>query len=139
MNFKVNGKIIEKVENPVFKRDVVKLEFEHFKTNTPNRHQIIEESAKILKVNPEFLMLQKISTVYGSAKCIAKLHVYKNRKDLEANEPAYLLKRVEKKEEPKKEEAPTPTPEAPKPAEEKKEEVKTEEKQKEGDVKKEGE
>lgn len=124
----MKSKIVKKENNPVFKRDVVKIEIEHFGSNTPNRQLILKEAGKLLKTDEELIMIQKISTVYGSAKCIVKVHVYKKRKDLEKNEPPYLIKRLAKKEEEKKEEAPKAPEEnkteekpAEKPKEEKKE------------------
>lgn len=140
-------KLIDKKEDVIFKREEVRIEIEHFKTTTPNRQVILEECAKFLKTDKELIILQRISTVYGAAKCIVKLHTYKKRKELEDNEPAYLLKRVEKKEAPKPAEAPKETPKTEeKPKAEKKEEPakpaeapKEEVKKVEAEVKKEGE
>ncbi len=121
-----------KTENPLFKREVVKIELEHPAATTPNRKTVLAVAVKELNTKPELVMLNKIQTVYGTAKSIITVHAYKNRKDLEANEPKYLIKRNSFKEEEKKEEKPAPAAPAEVPKEEeKKEESKPAEKPKE--------
>ncbi|MBN1923804.1 MAG: 30S ribosomal protein S24e [Nanoarchaeota archaeon] len=113
-------KILDKSEDKVFKREKIRLEFEHPSMQTPDRKTVLQAAVKLLNTNMDNLIIRKVGTVYGEPKSIVTLHVYKNKKDLEANEPKYLIKRNTFAEEKKEEEKPAETPKT----EEKKEESK---------------
>ncbi|PIU61314.1 hypothetical protein COX58_02800 [archaeon CG_4_10_14_0_2_um_filter_Archaea_38_6] len=103
----MKSKIVDKNDNPLMKREEVRIEIEHFGEKTPDRKIILAESAKLLNKDEKLISVNKIRTFYGESKCMIRVHVYKNSKDLENNEPKYLIKRntfEEKKEEAKPEE-----------------------------------
>ncbi len=108
--------ITEEKNQPLLERRVVKATLT-FQGGTPTRKDVITNMAAQLKVKEELLVLKAIRTVFGRMKAVATVHVYKNKKQVEAVEPAYRLNRGKAK--PKKEEKPAEAPkEEAKPAEE---------------------
>lgn len=107
----MKAKILDKKEDKLFKREIVRIEVEHTSSTTPNRKMLLQEASKLLNKEMQVLALKKINSIYGESKSIATIHVYKNRKDLESNEPKFIIKRNTFKEEEKPaEQAPAESP-----------------------------
>lgn len=89
----MDTKILEKIEKPVLKREVVKILIKHPGEKTPDRKTVISVASKLLNKSNDLIILKRISTIFGQNKCVAEVHSYKNRDDLEENEPEFLIKR----------------------------------------------
>ncbi len=95
-------KIIDERKNKIIGRDEIKIRIEHPKGRTPSRKEIIEKAEKMISTKRDLFVIRKIQTIYGEPASIVTIHRYKDRKDLEANEPKHIIKRntiEEKKEE----------------------------------------
>jgi len=124
--------IVQKTENPMFKRTEVRFKVEHAGGPTPKRLDVRGQLATLLGVPEELVVIDKLASTYGKHEASGIARAYGSRERLEALEPKYLLKRglpKEKKEEAKAEEKPKEKPKEEKPKEEKPKE-KTEEKAK---------
>jgi len=140
--------IIEKTENPLFKRTEVKFKADHAGEPTPKRLDARAQLAAQLGVAEELIVIEKLASTHGRQVASGIARVYSSREQLEGLEPKFLLKRdmpkdakaeVKPEEKPKeakpeepKEEAKPKKPEAEK-AEETSEGAKPEEKVKEAD------
>jgi len=123
--------IISEKKNPAMKRDEHIISVDHSGKATPNRPAIIKDVAKLIKVNDDLIIVDKIVSNKGLQSSIAYVLSYKKKDDVPEYKLQKMKKRIEmiKKEkppEPKVEEAAT---EAPKEAAA--EEVKEEEKKEE--------
>jgi len=117
--------IVQKIENPMFKRTEVRFKVEHAGGPTPKRLDVRGQLATLLGVPEELVVIDKLASTYGKHEASGMARAYGSRERLEALEPKYLLKRglpKEKKEEAKAEEKPKEKPKEAKPKEEKAEE-----------------
>jgi len=134
--------IISEKKNPAMKRDEHIISVDHSGKATPNRPAIIKDVAKLIKVNDDLIIVDKIISNKGLQSSIAYVLSYKKKDDV----PEYKLQKMKKriamiKKEKPAEAAPAPVEEKPTEGEEKKEEgaeseapkqeVKTEEKKEE--------
>ena len=123
--------IVQKTENPMFKRTEVRFKVEHAGGPTPKRLDVQGQLAALLGVPEELVVIDKLASTYGKHEASGIARAYGSRERLEALEPKYLLKRglpKEKKEEAKAEEKPKEKPKEK--AEEKPKEEKAEAKEK---------
>ncbi|MFQ6129527.1 MAG: 30S ribosomal protein S24e [Candidatus Hadarchaeaceae archaeon] len=129
--------IIEKTENPLFKRTEVKFKADHAGGPTPKRLDARAQLAAQLGVAEELIVIEKLASTHGRQVASGIARVYSSREQLEGLEPKFLLKRdmpkeakaeVKPEEKPKVEKPPEKKVEVPKEAkpEEPKEEAKPE-------------
>lgn len=115
--------IIEKTENPLFKRTEVKFKVNHAGEPTPKRLDARAQLAAQLGVTEELIVIEKLASTYGRQVASGIARVYSSREQLEGLEPKFLLKRDMPKEA-KAEAKPEEKPKAEKPPEKKAEEPK---------------
>jgi small subunit ribosomal protein S24e len=98
-------KLVNKKEDKITKKTIYELEIEYKGQKTPDRKTVIEMASKELRIEKKLMIIKKINNVYGKTFSKITIHAYKDRQDLEKNEPKHLIKRVNFKEEekPKKE------------------------------------
>ena len=129
--------IIEKTENPLFKRTEVKFKADHRGEPTPKRLDARAQLAAQLGVAEELIVIEKLASTHGRQVASGIARVYSSREQLEGLEPKFLLKRgmpkeaeaeAKPEEKPKVEKPPEKKVEEPKEAKPKepKEEAKTE-------------
>lgn len=129
--------IIEKTENPLFKRTEVKFKADHAGEPTPKRLDARAQLAAQLGVAEELIVIEKLASTHGRQAASGIARVYSSREQLEGLEPKFLLKRdmpkeakaeAKHEEKPKAEKPPEKKVEGPKEAkpEEPKEEAKPE-------------
>lgn len=118
---KMKVEIVDKVENPLFKRTELKLRVDHAGAPTPKRLEVRSQLAALLGVAEDLVIIEKISSSHGKQVALGIARVYASKEQLEKTEPKYLLKRglpKEAKPEKSAEEGPKETkPEKPKPEE----------------------
>ncbi|MFA5332885.1 MAG: hypothetical protein WC376_00110 [Candidatus Nanoarchaeia archaeon] len=95
-------KLANKKEDKLTKKIVYELELDYKGQKTPDRKTVLELASKELRVEKNLMVIKKIINIYGKNFSKVIIHAYKNRQDLEKNEPKYLIKRVTFKEEPAK-------------------------------------
>jgi len=121
--------IIEKTENPLFKRTEVKFKADHRGEPTPKRLDARAQLAAQLGVAEELIVIEKLASTHGRQAASGIARVYSSREQLEGLEPKFLLMRGMPKEA-KAEAKPEEKPKVEKPPEKKvgepKEEAKTE-------------
>ena len=100
-------KILEDNQKPLLSRRELMFEAS-FDAKTHSRQDFRKSIAENLKANEELVIIKNIDTEFGYRMAKVLVHVYKNKADIEAVEPKYVMKRHEPKEE-KKEAAPAPT------------------------------
>lgn len=115
--------IIEKTENPLFKRTEVKFKADHAGESTPKRLDVRAQLATQLGVAEELIVIEKLASTHGRQVASGIARVYSSREQLEGLEPKFLLKRGMPKEA-KAEAKPEEKPKAEKPPEKKVEEPK---------------
>lgn len=115
--------IIEKTENPLFKRTEIKFKADHRGEPTPKRLDARAQLAAQLGVAEELIVIEKLASTYGRQLASGIARVYSSREQLEGLEPKFLLKRDMPKEA-KAEAKPEEKPKAEKPPEKKAEEPK---------------
>lgn len=124
--------VVDKVENPLFKRTEVKFKVDHAGASTPKRLEVRPQLAALLSVAEDLLVIDKLASTHGRQVASGIARAYSSREQLEKVEPKYLLKRgLPKEAKPEKpaEEKPKETkPEKPKPEKESPKETKVEEK-----------
>jgi len=124
--------VVDKVENPLFKRTEVKFKVDHAGAPTPKRLEVSPQLAALLGVAEDLLVIDKLASTHGRQVASGIARTYSSREQLEKVEPKYLLKRgLPKEAKPEKpgEEKPKETkPEKPKPEKESPKETKVEEK-----------
>lgn len=114
--------ITEKVENPLLQRAEIKFRVDHSGGPTPKRLDVRAQLASQLGVPEEFVVIDKLASMYGRQMASGIARVYGSREGLEELEPKYLLTRglpTEAKEEAKPEEKPKAEKPKEKPREEK--------------------
>lgn len=120
--------IIEKTENPLFKRTEIKFKADHAGEPTPKRLDVRAQLANQLSVAEELIVIEKLASIHGRQMASGIARAYSSREQLEGLEPKFLLQRDMPKE--AKPEKP------PEKAEKPKEEMKKPEKPKEEKVEK---
>lgn len=115
--------IIEKKENPLFKRTEVKFKADHAGGPTPKRLDARAQLAAQLGVAEELIVIEKLASTHGRQVASGIARVYSSREQLEELEPKFLLKRGMPKEA-KAEEKPEEKPKVEKAPEKKVEEPK---------------
>jgi len=127
--------VVDKVENPLFKRTEVKFRVDHSDAPTPKRLEVHPQLAALLGVAEDLLVLDKLASTHGRQIASGIARAYSSREQLEKVEPKHLLKRgLPKEAKPEKpaEEKPKETkPEKPKPEKESPKETKVGEKSEE--------
>ncbi len=122
--------IIEKTENPLFKRTEIKFKADHAGEPTPKRLDVRAQLANQLSVAEELIVIEKLASIHGRQMASGIARAYSSREQLEGLEPKFLLQRGMPKEAKPKAEKP------PEKAEKPKEEMKKPEKPKEEKVEK---
>jgi len=115
--------IIEKTENPLFKRTEVKFKADHAGEPTPKRLDARAQLAAQLGVAEELIVIEKLASTHGRQVASGIARVYSSREQLEGLEPKFLLERDMPKEA-KAEAKPEEKPKVEKPPEKKVEEPK---------------
>lgn len=110
--------IIEKTENPLFKRIEVKFKADHAGGPTPKRLDARAQLAAQLGVAEELIVIEKLASTHGRQVASGIARVYRSREQLEGLEPKFLLKRGMPKEA-KAEAKPEEKPKVEKPPEKK--------------------
>lgn len=85
--------IIEKVENPLFKRTEIKFRVEHKGGPTPKRLDVRAQLASQLNVAEELVVIEKLASTHGRQVASGIARAYSTRERLEELEPEHLLKR----------------------------------------------
>lgn len=85
--------IVEKAENPLFKRVEVKFRVDHAGAPTPKRLEVRARLAELLGVAEELLVIEKLASTHGLQVASGIARAYTSREQLEGLEPKYLLKR----------------------------------------------
>ncbi|MCK4405585.1 MAG: hypothetical protein KAV43_03655 [Hadesarchaea archaeon] len=85
--------IIEKTENPLFKRTEVKFKADHAGEPTPKRLDARAQLAAQLGVAEELIVIEKLASTHGRQVASGIARVYSSREQLEGLEPKFLLKR----------------------------------------------
>lgn len=101
-------KLVNKKEDKLTKKTIYELEIDYKGQKTPDRKTVLELAGKELRVDKKLMVIKKIINVYGKNFSKIIIHAYKDRQDLEQNEPKHLVKRVTFKEEEKPEVIETP-------------------------------
>jgi len=106
--------IIEKAENPLFKRTEVKFKADHAGEPTPKRLDVRAQLAVQLGVAEELVVIEKLASTHGRQVASGIARAYNSREQLEGLEPKYLLQRGLPKEAKPEAEKPPEKPEKPK-------------------------
>ena len=135
VGIKMKVEVVDKVENPLFKRTEVKFRVDHSDAPTPKRLEVRPQLAALLGVVEDLLVIDKLASTHGRQIASGIARVYGSREQLEKVEPKYLLKRglpkEAKPEKPAEEKLKETKPEKPKPEKESPKETKVEEKSEE--------
>lgn len=113
--------IKERKRNPLMKREDVLITIDHEGKATPNRAQLMEDVAKLLKTRKENIVVNRIITAGGSTLSEAKVFSYSRKDDIPEWRHKKMEARMSKKKggEPKPAEAaPQEAPKEEKPSEE---------------------
>ncbi len=95
-------KLIEKKEQPLLKRKIMKFKVEFdSKKSTPKREELRKLIADEFKLNPETFIIKKAGQVFGKTELNLIVNVYESKELLEKTESYYLFVRDKLK--PKKE------------------------------------
>ena len=106
--------IIEKAENPLFKRTEVKFKADHAGGPTPKRLDVRAQLATQLGVAEELVVIEKLASTHGRQVASGIARAYSSREQLEGLEPKFLLQRGLPKEAKPEVEKPPEKPEKPK-------------------------
>lgn len=104
-------KMLNKQEVPLLGRKRINYMVE-FDLGTPSKKEILENLAKILKVDKELIAIRHIYQRFGDTKAKVIVHVYKNKEDLKKLEKKIKEKPEEKPKEIIKEEKKEPVKES---------------------------
>jgi len=98
-------KIISDKENSLLKRKEVHFQIEHSKTGaTPNRLEIKQAIANVLKIDTSLVFVKKSETKTGTHTVVGTASVYDSIEQARLIEPEYVIKRNVPPEKPKEEE-----------------------------------
>jgi len=89
-------KIVSEKKNSAMKRDEYIISVEHKGKATPNRPEIIKGVAKLIKVNDNLIIIDKIISNRGLQSSIAYVLSYRKRDDVPAYKLEKMKKRIEK-------------------------------------------
>jgi ribosomal protein S24E len=106
--------IIEKAENPLFKRTEVKFKTDHAGGPTPKRLDVRAQLATQLGVAEELVVIEKLASTHGHQVASGIARAYSSREQLEGFEPKFLLQRGLPKESKPEVDKPPEKPEKPK-------------------------
>ena len=100
-------KIIENKDNKLLERKEIEAEI-YFDTATTRKNELKEAIGKKVGLNHDFLVLRKVTNVFGTKKVKVLAHGYENAETLKKTEPKHIrvrmgLEAAEKKEKAKKE------------------------------------
>ena len=120
-------KITKEQQNRLLKRKEITFEIDHSQTGgTPQRLEIRNKLAEVLKTKPELVYVKRVETKTGTMKATGEANAYESIEQAKLIEPKYIIARnmpQEKKEKTEeKAEAPAPPPKKPEKPAEKKEE-----------------
>lgn len=110
----MNVRITQKQKNPALKREEIKFEAKESKT-TPTRKELREKIAALNGSKPELVIIEKISTRFGSTAIDGTAFAYENEENMKKTELEHLINKsagIKKGKEEKtkpKENAPAPT------------------------------
>ena len=85
--------IIEKTENPLFKRTEIKFKADHAGEPTPKRLDVRAQLANQLGVAAELIVIEKLASTHGRQMASGIARAYSSREQLEGLEPKFLLQR----------------------------------------------
>ncbi len=85
--------IIEKTENPLFKRTEIKFKADHAGEPTPKRLDVRTQLANQLSVAAELIVIEKLASTHGRQMASGIARAYSSREQLEGLEPKFLLQR----------------------------------------------
>jgi len=94
--------IIQDRENPLLDRREVEFRISHPNAPTPRRVEVLDALSKKLGVDPNLVIIRKISTLHGRAYSSGVAHIYRRLETLLSVEPKYLIERAKPKVEEKK-------------------------------------
>ncbi|MEM2282594.1 MAG: hypothetical protein QXH26_03500 [Candidatus Hadarchaeales archaeon] len=100
--------IVKERENPLLERREVEFRVSHAGAPTPRRVEVLDLLSKKLGVDPNLVVIRRISTLHGKNYSSGLAHLYKTMERLVSTEPRHLLERGKKKKEEKKEEGKPP-------------------------------
>jgi len=105
-------KITSELKNLLLKRKEIAFEVQHTQTKgTPERLEIRNKLAEMLKTKPELVYVKRVETKTGTMKAAGEANVYESVEHAKLIEPEYIITRnlpQEEREKPaeKKEESP---------------------------------
>jgi small subunit ribosomal protein S24e len=91
--------VVQDKENPLLERREVEFRISHPNAPTPRRVEVLDALSKKLGVDPNLVVIRRISTLHGRAYSSGLAHVYRKLETLLSIEPKYLLERGKPKEE----------------------------------------
>lgn len=99
----MNIEVVSTKENPFLGRKEIAFDIEQ--PSTPNRRDVTEQLAGLMKVKADQVCIIKLQTYSGSQKTRGRAHIYDTAAQARLVEPKYMMQRNNKvKEEKKKEE-----------------------------------
>lgn len=108
-------KIVSKEQNPLLKRKEVTFRIEHAQTGgTPNRLEVREQLATLLKTDKELVYVKNIETKTGTMVAIGEANAYESKEQAKLVEPQHIIARnvpPEKPEQPEESQPPEETEE----------------------------
>ena len=112
-------KITKEQQNRLLKRKEITFEIDHSQTRgTPQRLEIRNKLAEVLKTKPELVYVKRVETKTGTMKATGEANAYESIEQAKLIEPKYIITRNIPQEKKEKAEAPAPPPKKPeKPAE----------------------
>ena len=116
-------KITKEQQNRLLKRKEITFEIDHSQTGgTPQRLEIRNKLAEVLKTKPELVYVKRVETKTGTMKATGEANAYDSIEQAKLIEPEYIINRNIPQEKKEKAEAPAPPPKkTEKPAEKKEE------------------
>ena len=116
-------KITKEQQNRLLKRKEITFEIDHSQTGgTPQRLEIRNKLAEVLKTKPELVYVKRVETKTGTMKATGEANAYESIEQAKLIEPKYIITRNTPQEKKEKAEAPAPPPKKPEKPAEKKEE-----------------
>jgi len=116
-------KITKEQQNRLLKRKEITFEIDHSQTGgTPQRLEIRNKLAEVLKTKPELVYVKRVETKTGTMKATGEANAYESIEQAKLIEPKYIIARNIPQEKKEKAEAPAPPPKKPEKPAEKKEE-----------------
>ncbi|MFH1445281.1 MAG: hypothetical protein ABIF08_02250 [Nanoarchaeota archaeon] len=85
--------IVSERKNPLMKRTEFIIQVAHNSQSTPTRVNLTKEIVKVLKINEDVILIEKIFSDRGRAESKVRVLVYKDKKDI----PKFKLDKLEKR------------------------------------------